>query len=286
MFDERDHKRVLEMVDWRWQIASIMATEGKKPLQFRDKWIWNAWNYLLELRASISEADRIGIGYRYPETDEAFDLWHRPAGIRHLIEALVLCSDMDQQSIADYLVRPIRTVQMYEKLFFDVRQNLGKSGYLCTKILQPALLEEIHNLVSPVFAWKLIAVFGGFKAVKACWECPRIQEDEPVGEFYRRVGLQAMERNFGLGNMFRPVNTFTIAEIDDSLTKFMTMEIQKQMGQGATQLMKSHTDLIGQVLSSLKFCIVDQDKPLETGRVPRLHEKISRQIDAELASPN
>ena len=141
MFDPEDYRDPFEDFDWRWRrIRSLVDEEQCPQRNLDDRFIFRGHRFLRELQATTSESDRYRLARRFPNVSKAFSLFMDKGQRKQFTEALSLCTDLTLEEEAHYFKVPDLRVLMYEKLFFDVRDHVGYTGYLITKILQPAVI--------------------------------------------------------------------------------------------------------------------------------------------------
>lgn len=275
MFNEKNYRNPFEALDWRWTRATYLVDGEDKPGRTEDKYLWRGFKFLRDLRDTNSAVEHYGLTLKHKTAAEAFDWYNRPGRRRCFIEALSLCDDLTIEQEAEYLgVRP-DVVKTYEKLFFDVRDKRYNKGFLCTHVLQPAIIHELYNANEPVYAWKLCAIFGGFKVVKSCWEY--CEHPDEVNEFHKRAGISQLFKNFGLGNYFRQTTRYSIGEISDSVVKILELEVRKAAIAGMSNEIKQRADIMSEIMTMHKFTMVEPDEDnrlIDNAREPRFHERL------------
>jgi hypothetical protein len=285
VFNESEYTNPFDYVDWRWRRAVALCDAGARPERnIDDKYIWRAFRFLSDLRGIKSPIETYSVTMRHRGTAESFDWFNNKTKKSQFLEALILCEDQDPLDICSYMNITPKTLEMYEKLFFDIRENIGDKGYLTTKILHPAIAAELRDMVHPVYAWKLIALFGGAPVLKSCWEY-RDHGDE-TNRFHYRAGFSQMMKNFGMANFFRPVNKYTAGEVTDNVMRMVEIESKRAALEGNDpDVISSRADAIQGILSSVQFYMPDPDDKIDGCVEPRLFDLTTQKrlpIDTEV----
>jgi hypothetical protein len=274
MFDERNFVNPFDAVDWRWQRVEALCTNDRLPGKDDDKWVRRGFKFLRALRATTNKLDQYEVTLDHKEVAEAFSWYISTTMRRQFLEALTLCDDLMMEDQADYLGVSLKMLKTYEALFFDVRERKNDKGFLCTRILEPAVISELHNAKNPVMAWKLCAIYGGFQVVKACWEYKGHPAE--VNQFHRDAGISQLYKNFGLTQYFRPVDRFSMSEITEQLLRVLELETKKaeQEALGGPDI-QMRANVIQQILTAGNFWLTDPDQEHTDGREPRLKEVVA-----------
>ena len=114
--------------DWRWQLSEDFDRYIRDAHFVIDRWFLVAG----ELRRIKPTAPRA----HFFHAREAHYIWQTNNQTRWELEARVLLNQ-SQQLIADVLKLPLEMVQIYEKLFFDIRKRLTAKDYIVGTVLQP-----------------------------------------------------------------------------------------------------------------------------------------------------
>jgi hypothetical protein len=151
-------------------------------------------------------------------------------------------------------------VEMFTRLFFDISQHMGDEGYLTTKVLEPAMLSTLNDGKDPNIMWKLIAIFGGFDALKSCWEYK--DPGQMVNAFHTSVGKAQMAKNFGMSNYARPINRFNTTEIVNDMLRLLEMNLRErslgQLGEEADL----RAEMLRGLLSSVQLTVTEPSAPM------------------------
>ena len=272
MFNENEYQHPLDDVDWRWRRVMLICEDrvaARAGKSLDDRWVTRGAKFLRALRATSTRAEQYTVALDYPETSEAFGFYVHPGGRRQYIEALLLCADQTPGDVAHYMGVPERTVITYSKLFFDVADHLNDKGYLCTKILEPAMIHQLNDAKTPEFTWKLCAIFGGADVVKGCWEYQPTSPD--VDGFHKRAGMSQMYKNFGIAQYCRPINKYTAAEVTDHMLRILELEM-KALETANNSEATTEGAIIKDLLNACTVHLTDPEKKYTLEREPRLWE--------------
>jgi hypothetical protein len=161
------HDNVIFAPDWRWQAARHLS-EPATPMKLnraaiKDPWVGNAVKYL---RAT-------GKSSRMSEEEQA--VWRRTVqlaedvslqNIRHTVEALLL-TDAPLEALAADTGLPIAEIKLFERLFFNVRDDDGR---MVLRPLQRQFIATMGALktrrqLPAHLMWRRVAVEAGYTAL-------------------------------------------------------------------------------------------------------------------------
>jgi hypothetical protein len=170
--------------NWRWQRARELVDKKLSPRRTRDdRHIVRAYKYLRRFRKDNPRIEE-DLATNYPRVHKAKLLYEDIySGTRWVFEAGVMAGQTTSY-MAEYLNSEADVLQMYEYLFFDVRDALKHKGCIVSNVLMP-MFKGGAKPKDPDFAWKLIAYEGGWEVVRSLWE---IGEVSPVAiDFLNRT---------------------------------------------------------------------------------------------------
>jgi hypothetical protein len=178
--------------DWRWLRARRLADNGLTPRRSRDDHhVCLAWKFLKRLRKlDIKAEERLACDF--PTLFDAFKIYDDPqSGVRWIFEAGVMARrSVDMMS--EYLRTDAETLQLYEEIFFDVRDALDNQGCIMSNILMPIVTHSVSARDPDVFL-KGIAYFGGWEAVRSSWELGHASPE--AIDFFNRAIRQKIMKN-------------------------------------------------------------------------------------------
>jgi hypothetical protein len=248
-------------VDWRWHRASL-AAHGDYPLSRRrdgDVWVARVAKFIREQNSCNTELDMAYLTERHPTLYWAYDIWHtlEDSGnpVRSEVEARLLADD-STENIARRVNTDVEIINVYERVFFNVREKLVNRGYLMHCVLGPAVhvgfQSNEYDLV-----WKLFALLGGPMAVD-------LMIDQSVGHarpdrasdlkyFVADVAQNDLRRVAMLALKTLRINNFNAMEIIDKFLKLVELERTGGAGGGiATEAVKQN---VAAMLVSLPFTV-------------------------------
>lgn len=262
----------LDFVDWRWRRVMALRKEGKTPTDADDKYIWRGYQFGKDMDdCDGSDTAMFSVTMKHRDVARACSLSTNKGARKYYLEALSLCKDADEQRIATYMGETLIMVRNYQKLFFDVRDKLESTGYICSRIMEPALIQNIQDCKDPNIAWKVAALFGGFDAVRVCWE--NQDTTSKTMNYFKRSGFASMMKNFSMGQFLMPVNKFNAHIIADQVIRLAEIEANNLAARGAQGIETERVDMLKQIMGAMKFFVTDPSQKAPA-REPRLFEKI------------
>ena len=178
--------------DWRWLRARRLADNNLTPSRSRDdRFVQQAWRFVKRLRKLDIRAEE-RLANDCPELYEAFKVYDdTQSGTRWVFEASVM-ADRPVDEMAQYLRTSTGMLELYEKLFFDVRDALENRGCIISNVLMPVMTNSVSSRDPDVF-WKAIAYFGGWEAVIGSWEIGHASPEAIA--FFNRANHQKVTKN-------------------------------------------------------------------------------------------
>lgn len=127
---------------WRWlQAAYHLDHPDERLPPPKDRWIERAMTIQLGLRAGKPREEILKIDRECRHCLRAHDLWADDVRLtKAVIESRIL-ADETAADIARKFGMPKRTIEVFERLFFDVRPKLQHTGYVFCTVLGP----EYHD---------------------------------------------------------------------------------------------------------------------------------------------
>lgn len=273
----------LDYPDWRLTRVKSLVGENKLPTDDDDKYIHRAFRFVKDVELSDgSNESRVAIRMKHKEMAKAFSTHNNPAERRHIIEALLLCRDAEVPDIAAYLGESPYMVTYYAKMFFDVRDHLDSPGYVCSRIFEPAIVKAVQDFKDTHIGWKMAAYFCGAKAVKECWDST--ESSPEVLNMYKKMGVAALHRDFGIGTRLRPLNKWNVETVATHIMKFAELEIQANAQRGNRQSEDS-VEMLRDMMSSINFFVTKPSDQV-SAREPRLHELVDQSLVPAISGEN
>ena len=275
MFNEADFVNPFDAVNWRWNRIIALCDANERPVKnVDDKFIFRGYRFLNDVRSMKNPMDTYTVAGKHGVLTKVFGWYNNKTQQKEYLESLLLCDDLTAQDVGEHFKLSPKELETYEKLFFDIREHIYDKDYLTTKILHPAIATELRDMAHPVYAWKLLALFGRSPVVKTCWQ--HKDHGDETNRFHYRAGFSQMMKNFSLANFFRPVNRFTAGEITDNVMRMVEIESKKAALEGHdADAVKVRAGAIQGILSAASFYMPDPDDDISGPEEPRLFELTS-----------
>lgn len=172
MFHDFSPRNPFRPVHWRWERAGL-AVDGRLPLSRKrdDEWVRKAAKfrrklakckdafdqaYLAEEQPEVYWAHRLHDVVKYDGDDQAQDY---RCGIKYEVEARILAGESDA-AVAERAGLQPEDVAAYEKLFFNVRDDLHRTTYIFHQVLGPAVQRGLYSREWDLL-WKLYGYMRG-----------------------------------------------------------------------------------------------------------------------------
>ncbi len=125
---------------WRWQRAVLrVETRSRRQLHADDEWVRRATRYLRELRKGFDRAVRVD-----PDLAAAHQIAGQQSFNRFEIESRILARQ-PASDIAFKCGLATSVVEIYEELFFNVRDRLDTPGWITHQVLGPKTWEPLDR---------------------------------------------------------------------------------------------------------------------------------------------
>jgi len=157
---------------WRHLVASAMVGQkvrGMIPEEIRkDKYITTQYNYLTSLRnpQKPDDCNYYNPRLRYYDNSVVTKWFDGQTGVlKHYVEAMLL-TEQTYEDIASTINADAETVKVYEKLFFNIRDNYGRTCYSPVLKIKFAAGNVTRSADLSVFEmWKTTAAQLGYAAL-------------------------------------------------------------------------------------------------------------------------
>lgn len=145
--------------DWRWRRAMFrVETKSRRQLGADDDWVRRAARYLRELRKGFDRAVRVD-----PDVTAAQQLAGQHSLNRFEFEARILARQPANE-IASRCCLATNVIEVYENLFFDVRERLDTPSWITHEVLGPKAWQPLDR-DDIEFAWKVFGYQYGAAAI-------------------------------------------------------------------------------------------------------------------------
>jgi hypothetical protein len=275
--------------NWRWVRARELVDKRLSPRRSRDdKFVAQAYKYLQRYRKDNPRVEE-QVASAYPTIHKAKELYEDIySGTRWVHEAGVMAGQ-SLEFMAEYLNTAIEVLEVYEALFFDVRDALEHKGCILSNVLMP-LFKGGARAKDPDFAWKLVAYEGGWDAVRSIWE---IGDVAPAAiDFLNRTFKEQVLRTAREAVYSIEPNGFNSVEL---ITKGLDL-IKFEHEAGAVATRDQSQASIGALLDSISLRVertrakLPTEEPRQTlidaSTVFELAEPAKIEVDAEVVEPD
>ena len=254
----KEFLRLHEEPAWRWRKAQEFVANKQKPSNWRvDPDVKLAYAYLMKVDKNnprtMQDASR-----RWPALYDAFQMWDNKdnaKGSKWIFEAAVMAR-VPVERMAEYLQIDVRTLELYERIFFDVRQHLDHVGWVNANIL------HTNNSVGVTSddvdcSWKAIAYNGGWDIIRSIWEFGNASsavQDFMAQTFRHKLMIGGLGAASALN-----INSFNSVDVMRLVFDLMKHDVETgaQVSRDKTQ------SAMGGVLRSVKLTVVSalEDSP-------------------------
>lgn len=151
--------------DYVFQRARYLKSRGKDVDPFANLFVTRFLRFY-NIYEQTNPDDLMLLRGRFPNFYKVMSLREDPNDLRdHLIECGIL-AEGDPEDIGKFLNLDTKVVKAYEKLYYNVRDNLESSGYVFGRLL-PGILkaemathsEEVQKLVAYTLGWDMFKQF-------------------------------------------------------------------------------------------------------------------------------
>lgn len=131
-----------------------------------DRHIRRARTFILNLQPLDMHAEE-RLMDQEPTLYAAWRIHDREQTMQYMYEASVM-ADRPVSDLSEFLAVPKNVLELYETLFFDVRDRLKATGWIMANVLAPLTTHEITPYDPDAF-WKGLAYFGGWDVLQVAW---------------------------------------------------------------------------------------------------------------------
>lgn len=236
-------------VDWRWERARIIRETQKKISRKskEDDFTVLALRFQKKLFKCKNDYDRFDLIDKHPDIYFAYAIHNeddKKITIRSEIEARILANETSEK-IADRCGCSIETIDLYEKLFFNVREKLKNTTYILHQVMGPAIhkgmYERDHDLL-----WKLYGYFCGsavLDALTTTFTNPvKPETPEQVDALFVDDTRAVMRRKAAIAARTVSVNDQTQLRILEIYAQFLEIEKEAEGGASGESLIMNNIE--------------------------------------------
>ena len=234
--------------DWRWLRAQDSAHGGLPATVRRD----GATSTVLIHRAArfykalqhcgCDEQLQMKLAEQMPTLFWAHYWYDQPDHPqRWSVEAHILAGETDRK-IASRIGCSEEIIEIYEALFFNVREKLNRTDYIFMVVLNDAITRDIHEREKDLL-WKLIAYTAGSKVLDAVinplvnpqW----VASPDDIPEFFQDLAIGVVKKKAAIAALCVPINDKTRTKLIKAFGKIAKLErsMDKQ-GKATDQITK------------------------------------------------
>lgn len=151
-------------VNWRWELARTHREKRTKFQLTTDQFAVEAFKFQKRMDKCKDDDDRYRLMDAHPELYSAYLIFRRGDNddkhpMRYALEARLL-ADQSYREIAMLLGLNVKTIEYYEKLFFNIEGKLQNSDYIMTCVLGPSIHSGLSDRDYDLL-WKLFGYLYG-----------------------------------------------------------------------------------------------------------------------------
>lgn len=229
-------------VAWRWEMARLMRERKVRGLKRTsiDTYVTDALKFQGALANCQDDVDRWSLMEAYPDLYAAY-LIHRRGDdedrhpMRFALEARLL-SGQSPREIADLMGLSIASVEIYEKVFFNVVERLQHQDYIMTCVIGPSVHAGLSDRDYDLL-WKLFGFLYGPTVLDAfIHTTSRKFRPETLSEVDAALAddtRSALQRKVAVVARTYVVNPFSQSELLNIYARFI--EVEKESNSGKAQ---------------------------------------------------
>ena len=159
---------------WRWHRAQQYLNVNKWPnREHEDRLVRRAHRFKKRMAVG-NPLTAARLEREYPDIYRAFSIWDNNRNMAKWIIEAGIMANVTNDLIADYIAVETSVVQMYEKLFFDVRWASKRNpktgtarheGWLVSAVMSPSSTSGFLR-GDPDQTWKAVALWGGWESLR------------------------------------------------------------------------------------------------------------------------
>lgn len=253
--------------EWRWlRAGELVASKIKPRYSADDNHVRRAYDFKKKYdkrnQRRVYEASE-----RWPDIFDAFTLYKNEAGNaqRWFVEAGVV-ADRTKEDIGVALHVDPRTIETYEKLFFDVRHMLDNPYWIHTTIIHPAHTNSVSN-ANPDLLWKTLAFVLGWDVL--CGYMNFGEVPVPIVAKINSAVRSKVAMNGLMATLQTPINAFNCLEV----TELAVDLIKHEEEVGSLMSRDQNQTAFGEVLRAIQVEVVSAHEKVgrfEPRRLPAL----------------
>ena len=259
------HRNPCRPPDWRWLRAVGIADEGQqRPTIRRDgeanivlvrKLVVFRRAYMAA-QASDDISTQMTVVDNHPALAWAHAIYSNTdqSHVRCVVEARILARQTNAE-IAARVGTEEDIIDIYEKVFFSVRDRLQDSDYIFQVVMGKTLHASLSTVDNYGILWKLFGYAGGplvldaisRRIVNPTW----VSRPEETLAFFHDVAVSTMKQRAAVAAATIAVNSHTNMAILESFVKYVEVErMTDGAGKSESQLLNNVSDMLGGLKSA------------------------------------
>lgn len=224
--------------DWRWEKAKLLRQDARHNSRTLDDKLISD---LMRFQDRLEEAEGVWDKYRllrqYPQLTAVWEIREHEAagqkGVKAELEARIL-SGAKLDAISQRLSISVDTIELYEKVFFNVLDRLSNRGFIAHNVFGRAIQAPINEREYELL-WKLFSYSGGpgvLDAVIDGWVDPKRAEiAAEAPEFFDRQASHLMRKRACIAALtIQPHDAYTKAQVLEVYARYRELEQQIEGG--------------------------------------------------------
>lgn len=252
--------------DWRWLSAEFVRGERSDgvPVPGADnQWVDRKLDPIVSARIlpfMAKWSELLGIEGRkmlmetFPGIFWARSVFYNEPILRYTVEALLLGGASPGEAAEAMKTSP-NYIWYYEKLFFDVRDNLHNEKWIEAKVIIPAILQCPTQYQRQGIMWKLIALLFGWQAFSeniTSWR----RLDPRIVIKMRELIHDKNNENALIVEMVRRINRFTEGRIKEENLRQAELDVKIMQIEKSSEAPKgSLEDLVSPIIQALSDAV-------------------------------
>jgi hypothetical protein len=212
----------IDAPDYRWALVTQLVEDNESPSRKAEQCIRETFRYLRRFKNG-RVADIPILQRDYPAVYIAHNLHSHFDSVRWLIEAGLL-TEATSDEISEYVGYSADVVEVYSKLYYDVRHKLNNRGFILNQIMFPAVYRGMDGRDFD-FLYKILGYCSGWDTLKQFIEAKEM--DPEVETWVMRSFNSRVKKLAWIATHRIDVNQYNAADIIS-----MGLELQKTEREG------------------------------------------------------
>lgn len=166
--------------NWRSELVNdLILAHRRVPRSLSDdQYLKDGINFQREVRkcreAAVPTSSMITVERKWPHMMSAYNMATEPSMERFFVEALIM-ADVPIKQIAEKTGFTVKTLKIFEAMYFDVRKHLDKPVFIMSTVLGP--LFDYSSKAHHDHLWKAVAYFCGIEALESLWSLGQTSQE-------------------------------------------------------------------------------------------------------------